>query len=142
MLLGRAAGTSGATPLWIACLLVSALLAGFSALTILGIGMLIAPLAIVLPSHRAIDVLPGQPRSRLQAAAEISVRRSCGRRLADERPVLTHTGNLARRSEEERSPYLDGYRAWKRGVEVGMWGLGRTGICGDLLATACNLEKM
>ena len=57
VLLGRAAGTSGATPLWIACLLVSALLAGFSALTILGIGMLIAPLAIVLLTFSLVNLV-------------------------------------------------------------------------------------
>lgn len=48
VLLGRAAGASNATPLWITCLLASLLLAGFCALTILSIGMLIAPLALVL----------------------------------------------------------------------------------------------
>ena len=47
VLLGRAAGASRATPLWITCLVASILLAGFCALTILSIGMLIAPLAIV-----------------------------------------------------------------------------------------------
>ena len=48
VLLGRTAGASRATLLWITCLLVSILLAGFCALTILGIGVLIAPLPIVL----------------------------------------------------------------------------------------------
>ena len=48
ILLGGVAGAYSATPLWITCLLASILLAGFCALTILGIGALIAPLPIVL----------------------------------------------------------------------------------------------
>ena len=56
VLLGRAAGTSGATPLWITCLLASLLLAGFCALTILSIGMLIAPLAIVLLAFSLLNL--------------------------------------------------------------------------------------
>ncbi len=55
-LLGRAAGASNATPLWIVCLLASVLLVGFSALTILGIGMLIAPLAIVLLTFSLVNL--------------------------------------------------------------------------------------
>ena len=54
VLLGRAAGASNATLLWITCLLASILLAGFCALTILGIGVLIAPF-----SHSPADVLAG-----------------------------------------------------------------------------------
>ena len=56
-LLGRAAGVSNATPLWITCLLASILLVGFSALTILGIGMLIAPLAIVLLTFSLVNIV-------------------------------------------------------------------------------------
>ena len=56
ILLGRAAGVSNARPLWIACLLTSILLAGFCALIILGIGVLIAPLAIVLLTFSLINL--------------------------------------------------------------------------------------
>lgn len=56
VLLGRAAGASSATPLWITCFLASILLSGFSALTILSIGMLIAPLAIVLLTFSLINL--------------------------------------------------------------------------------------
>ena len=56
MLLGRAAGASNATPLWITCLLVSLLIAGFCALTILSIGMIIAPLAIVLLTFSLVNL--------------------------------------------------------------------------------------
>ena len=56
VLLGRAAGASNATPLWITCLLASILLAGFCALTILSIGMLIAPLAIVLLTFSLLNL--------------------------------------------------------------------------------------
>ena len=56
VLLGRAAGAYNATPLWITCLLVSILLAGFCALTILSIGVLIAPLAIVLLTFSLINL--------------------------------------------------------------------------------------
>ena len=56
MLLGRAAGASNATPLWITCLLVSLLIAGFCALTILSIGMIIAPLAIVLLTFLLVNL--------------------------------------------------------------------------------------
>ena len=55
-LLGRADGTSCATPLWITCFLSSILLAGLCALTILGIGVLIAPLAIVLLTFSLISL--------------------------------------------------------------------------------------
>ena len=48
MLLGRTAGASNATSLWIVCLLTSFLLGGFCLLTILSIGMLIFPLAMVI----------------------------------------------------------------------------------------------
>ena len=48
VLLGRTAGASNATRLWVVCLLASILLAGFCLLTILSIGMLIFPLAMVL----------------------------------------------------------------------------------------------
>ena len=56
VLLGRAVGASNATPLWITCLLASILLAGFSALTILSVGMLTAPLAIVLFTFSLINL--------------------------------------------------------------------------------------
>ena len=56
VLLGRVAGASDATPLWITCLLASVLLAGFCALTILSIGMLIAPLAIVLLTFALLNL--------------------------------------------------------------------------------------
>ena len=56
VLLGRAAGVSHSTPLWITCLLASILLAGFCALTILSIGTLIAPLAIVLLTCSLINL--------------------------------------------------------------------------------------
>jgi len=56
VLLGRAADASNATPLWITCLLGSILLVGFCALTILSIGMLIAPLAIVLLTFSLINL--------------------------------------------------------------------------------------
>ncbi len=56
LLLGRVARTSNATPLWITCLVASILLAGFSALTILSIGMLIAPLAIVLLTFSLLNL--------------------------------------------------------------------------------------
>ena len=56
VLLGRAAGASNATPLWITCLLASILLAGFCALTILSIGMLIAPLAVVLLTFSLLNL--------------------------------------------------------------------------------------
>ena len=56
VLLGRAAGTSNATPLWITCILASLLLAGFCALTILGIGVLIAPLVIVLLTFSLVNL--------------------------------------------------------------------------------------
>ena len=55
VLLGRAAGASNATPLWITCLLAALLLAGFCALTILSIGMLIAPLAVVLLTFSMVN---------------------------------------------------------------------------------------
>ena len=55
VLLGRAAGPSNATLLWITCLLASLLLAGFCALTILGIGVVIAPLAIVLITFSLVN---------------------------------------------------------------------------------------
>ena len=55
-LLGRAAGASDATPLWITCLAASVLLAGFCALTILSIGMLIAPLAIALLTFSLVNL--------------------------------------------------------------------------------------
>ena len=56
LLLGRVARTSNATPLWITCLLASILLAGLCALTILSIGMLIAPLAIVLLTFSLLNL--------------------------------------------------------------------------------------
>ena len=56
VLLGRAAGASNATPLWITCLLASLLLAGFCALTLLSIGMLVAPLAIVLLTFSLLNL--------------------------------------------------------------------------------------
>ena len=56
VLLGRAAGASNATPLWITCLLASLILAGFCALTILSIGMLIAPLAVVLLTFSLVNL--------------------------------------------------------------------------------------
>ena len=56
VLLGRAAGTSSSTPLWITCLLTSILLAGLCALTILGIGAIIAPLAIVLLTFSLVNL--------------------------------------------------------------------------------------
>ena len=56
VLLGRAAGASNATLLWISCLLASLLLAGFCALAILGIGMVIAPLAIVLITFSLVNL--------------------------------------------------------------------------------------
>ena len=56
-LLDRAAGASNATPLWITCLAASILLAGFCALTILSIGMLIAPLAIVLLTFSLVNLV-------------------------------------------------------------------------------------
>ena len=55
VLLGRAAGPSNATLLWITCLLASLLLAGFCALTILGIGVVIAPLANVLITFSLVN---------------------------------------------------------------------------------------
>ena len=55
-LLGRAAGVSHSTPLWITCLLASILLVGFCALTILSIGILIAPLAIVLLTFSLVSL--------------------------------------------------------------------------------------
>lgn len=61
VLLGRAAGASNATPLWITCLLASVLLAGFCALTILSIGMLIAPLAIVLLTFSLLNLAADFP---------------------------------------------------------------------------------
>ena len=56
VLLGRAAGASRATPLWITCLLTPILLAGFCALTTLGISALIAPLAIVLLAFSLVNL--------------------------------------------------------------------------------------
>ena len=56
VLLGRAAGASNATLLWISCLLASLLLAGFCALAIIGIGTLIAPLAIVLLTFSLVNI--------------------------------------------------------------------------------------
>ena len=56
VLLGRVAGASSATALWITCLLASILLAGFCALTILSIGVLMAPLAIVLLTFSLINL--------------------------------------------------------------------------------------
>ena len=56
LLLRRAAGLSNATPLWITYLLASLLLAGFCALTILSIGMVIAPLPIVLIAFSLISL--------------------------------------------------------------------------------------
>lgn len=59
VLLGRAAGASDATPLWIVCLLTSLLLAGFCLLTILSIGMLIFPLAMVLLTFSILNLATG-----------------------------------------------------------------------------------
>ncbi len=56
VLLGRVAGASDATPLWITCLLAFLLLAGFCALTILSIGMLIAPMAVVLLTFSLLNL--------------------------------------------------------------------------------------
>ena len=56
LLLRRAAGASTATPLWTTCLLVSLLIAGLCALTILSIGMIIAPLAIVLLTFSLVNL--------------------------------------------------------------------------------------
>ena len=56
VLLGRTAGASNATLLWISCLLASLLLAGFCALAILGIGAVIAPLAIVLITFSLVNL--------------------------------------------------------------------------------------
>ena len=59
VLLGRAAGASNATPLWIVCLVMSLLLAGFCLLTILSIGMLIFPLAMVLLTFSLLNLAAG-----------------------------------------------------------------------------------
>ena len=56
VLLGRTAGASNATPLWIVCLLTSLLLAGFCLLTILSIGMLIFPLAMVMLTFSLVSL--------------------------------------------------------------------------------------
>ena len=56
VLLGRAAGESRATSLWIICLLASTLLAGLCALLILSIGVLIAPLPIVLLTFSLLNL--------------------------------------------------------------------------------------
>ena len=59
MLLGRAAGASNTTLLWIVCLLTSLLLAGLCLLTILSIGMLIFPLPIVLLTFSLLNLAAG-----------------------------------------------------------------------------------
>ena len=59
VLLGRTAGASNATPLWIVGLLTSLLLAGFCLLTILSIGMLIFPLAMVLLAFSLVNLAAG-----------------------------------------------------------------------------------
>ena len=56
VLLGRVAGASNATPLWVTCILAAVLVGGFCALTILSIGMLIAPFAIVLLTFSLINL--------------------------------------------------------------------------------------
>ena len=57
MRLGPATGGAHAIRLWVACLLVSFLLLGFSALTILSTGMLIAPSGIVLMSFSLVSLV-------------------------------------------------------------------------------------
>ena len=59
VLLGRTAGASNATPLWIVCLLMSLLLAGFCYLTLLSIGILIFPLAMVLLAFSLVNLAAG-----------------------------------------------------------------------------------
>ena len=59
VLLGRTAGASNATPLWIVGLLTSLLLAGFCLLTILSIGMLIFPLPMVLLTFSLVNLAAG-----------------------------------------------------------------------------------
>ena len=55
-LIWRAAAASNATRIWIVCLLASLLLAGFCLLTILSIGILIFPLAMVLLTFSLVNL--------------------------------------------------------------------------------------
>ena len=58
-LIWRAAAVSNATRIWIVCLLASLLLGGFCYLTLLSIGILIFPLAMVLLTFSLVNLAAG-----------------------------------------------------------------------------------